>query len=106
MFIKRENGSTDMQLALFIFLLGGSVASLYVGIRYKRWLLCMLSTILFMVLDFAGFQIEIVSGGVALVFREQIVIWAAIAGTIIAGIFTFIGAVNTARDRMSQGVSR
>jgi len=91
-----------MLIEFFVMLLAGAVTSLVVGIKYKKWLLTMFSTILFLVLAFSAFKIEIVSGGVTLVFQDIVIIYLSWFGGFVSFIFTLIGTVNQLRSRNQQ----
>ena len=88
-----------MLIQFFVLLFGGAVASLIGGIKYKRWLLTMFSTILFLVLAFTAFRIEVVSGGVTLYFEEIVIILLNWFGAIVAFIFTLVGMLGAFKDR-------
>jgi hypothetical protein len=102
MFIKRENANQTMLLQFFIMLLVGAVGSLVVGIKYKKWLPCMLAVILFLVLAFQAFKIEVVSGGVTIVFQDIIITWLSWFGAMVGTIFTFNGVINQKREMMEE----
>lgn len=92
---------TGMSIQFFLIILAVSGGFLYGGIRYKKWLLCMGSTVFFLVLAFQGFRILIVTGGVTIVFQEIIVVILMWMGAIVAFIFTLLGMVKAAQDSMN-----
>lgn len=86
-----------MLIQFFIILLVASVGSLYMGLKYKKWLLTMFSTVLFGVLAFSAFRIEVVTGGVNLVFQEIALVLLMWLGTFAGFIFTLVGMVDHLR---------
>ena len=91
-----------MLIEFFVMLLGGAVAALIVGLKMKKWLLTMFSTIMFLVLALQALKIEIVSGGVTLVFQDVVITYVAWFGSFVSLIFTLVGMVNTIRDKRQE----
>lgn len=88
-----------MLIQFFIIMLFGAVGSFYLGLKYQRWLLTMFSAILFFVLAFQAFKIEVVTGGVNLVFQEiSLVLLMWFAG-FAASAFTLVGVVNQIKQK-------
>lgn len=83
-----------MLAQFFIVLLVGAVGSFYLGLKYKKWILTMFAAILFSVLAFSAFRIEVVTGGVNLVFQEIVLVMLMWLGFIASAIFTLIGVVD------------
>lgn len=95
-----------MLITLFLVLIVGAFVSIYAGIRYQKWLFCMIATILFLVLAFTAFKIEVPSGGVTLVFQEIVIVLLCWAGSIISLIFTLVGMISYIRDTRKKEETR
>lgn len=91
-----------MLIQFFLILFGGSLALLITGIKFRRWLLCLMSTVLSAVCAFQAFRIELVSGGVTLVFQEVVIVLLCWAITLIGFIFTLLGAVWSVQEMNAQ----
>jgi hypothetical protein len=91
-----------MLIEFFVMLLGGAVAALVVGIKMKKWLLTMFSTIMFLVLALQALKIEIVSGGVTLVFQDVIITYLSWFGSMVSLIFTLVGMVNNIKEKRQE----
>lgn len=83
-----------MLITFFVILFGGSLALTFTGIKYKRWLLTMMGTILALVCAFQAFEIEVVSGGVTLVFQEIVIVLVCWLLTLVAFVFTLVGMID------------
>jgi hypothetical protein len=94
MYINQEHYKIIMLINFFLVFFIGAIATLYGGYKFQRWLLCMGSTILWAVLAFQAFKIEVVTGGVVLVFQEVILVLFCWFMTFAATGLTLIGAVN------------
>lgn len=79
-----------------------AVGLLYFGVKEKKWLLTFISTILFLVLALQAFQIEVVSGGVTLVFQEIVIVMLNWAGGFIALALTLLGMIKYVRDQLRE----
>jgi len=91
-----------MLIQFFLILFGGAVALLIMGVKLKRWLLCLISTVLSAVCAFQAFKIELVSGGVTLVFQEVVIVLLCWAITLVGFVFTLIGAVWSVKEMNAQ----
>jgi len=91
-----------MLVTFFLILIVGAFASLYVGARYKRWMLCVVAAILFLVLAFSAFKIEVPSGGLTIVFQEVVIVLLCWACAAISTLFALIGAVAFVKDQASE----
>jgi len=87
-----------MLIQFFLLLFGGGTALLILGVKFRRWLLCLMATILEAVCALQAFRIEIVSGGVTLVFQEVVIVLLCWVLTLIAFIFTLVGAVSAIQE--------
>lgn len=81
-----------MLITFFLIMIVGAFASLFFGIKYKHWIGCAIAAILFLVLAFSAFRIEVPSGGVTLVFQEIVIVLLCWAGAGISTLFTLLGA--------------
>lgn len=91
-----------MLVQFFIILLLGAVGSYYLGIKMQSWLLTMFSCVLFFVLAFQAFRIEVVTGGVSIVFQEIVLVALMWFGGFAATITTIYGMINNFRNRKDQ----
>lgn len=91
-----------MLIEFFVMILGGAVASLIVGIMKKKWLLTMFATVLFLMLALQAFKIEVVSGGVTLIFQDIIITYLGWFGGFVSFIFTLVGMANTVRQKRAD----
>ncbi len=91
-----------MLITFFLILIAGAFGSLFFGIKWKRWIMTLVATVLFMVLAFSSFKIEVPSGGINLVFEEIVIILLCWAAAIISLIFTLFGAVTFLKDESSK----
>ena len=83
-----------MLVQFFIILMVGAVGSFYLGLKMRKWLLTMFSCILFSVLAFSAFRIEVVTGGVNIVFQEIVLVGLMWLGVFASAIFTLVGMVD------------
>lgn len=97
-----EKPVTGMMLEIFIFLFILSIGSLVVGIVQRKWLFCMFSTIMFLVLSFQGFRIEVISGGLNIVYQDIIIVLLSWLGGIVSFVFTLLGMLAARKDRISK----
>ena len=84
-----------MLVSFFVALFGGSIALLFSGIKFKRWVFTLGGTILSIVCALQGFMIEVVSGGVTIIFKE-------IAIVLFCWVMVFVGTVFTAYGFMNS----
>lgn len=91
-----------MLIQFFIILLVGAVGCMYLGIKYKKWLFPFFSTIMFMVLAFSAFRIEVVTGGVNLIFQEIVIVLLMWLATTVAAGLTLIGMINHLKESRDQ----
>ena len=87
-----------MLIQFFVILFAGAVGLLIAGIKYKRWLLTLISTVLAAVCAFQAFRIEIVSGGVTIVFQEVVIVLLCWAITLVGFIFTILGMIDAYKN--------
>lgn len=87
-----------MLITFFLILFVGAAISIYAGIRWQKWLLCTIASILFLVLAFSAFSVEVPSGGLTIVFQEIVIVLLCWAAAIISLIFTLIGMISYIRD--------
>lgn len=95
-----------IEIYLPLLLLAGG--SLFFGITKQKWILCMFASIMFLTLAISAFRIEVVSGGVTLIFEEGVLILLNWLGSIVGLVFTLVGAIAAFRNRnqrvdMQQG---
>ena len=91
-----------MLIQLFIILLVGAAGFFYLGLTMKKWILTMTSAVLFFVLAFSAFSIEVVTGGVNIVFEEIVLVLLMWVGGFAAAIFTLVGMTDFIRATMDK----
>lgn len=91
-----------MILTLYVILLVVAGGSLFFGIKTQKWLLTMLSLIIFLTLSFQSYQIEVVSGGTVLKFVEPVMILINWFGSFVSFGATLYGAIQTWRLKKSD----
>jgi len=91
-----------MMLEIFLSLFFISIASLIIGVWQKKWLFCMFSTILFLVLSFQGFKIEVISGGLNIVYQDVIIVLLCWFSGVTSFIFTLAGMLTARKDGIEK----
>ncbi len=91
-----------MLLIFFLTMFLGAFAALFIGMKFRKWIPCFVAAILFLVLAFSAFRIEVPTGGVTIVFQEVVVILVCWAGAIISTIFALVGMVSYAREALGK----
>lgn len=92
-----------MLVTFFIVLFGGSIALLFSGVKYQRWLLCVASTIMSLVCATQAHTIEVMSGSVVIVFKEFMIVLVSWVLTALGIIFSGIGIIASLNKRPGGG---
>jgi hypothetical protein len=95
-----------MNIIFFIILFVGSMGLIYAGVKYKHWLLCAGSAVMFLVLALQAFRIEMVSGGVTIVIQEIVIVYVCWMMAIVGLVFTLVGAVNNLKMKGDKQVTK
>lgn len=90
------NPPQALPIEFYLIILGLSGALLFVGVTYKRWFACLVSTILFLFVAFQSLNVTIMAQAY---YLPQLVALAWVA-SIIGTIFTLVGAVEHIRKIM------
>lgn len=92
-----------MLIILYIFLMLIAGGLLIAGYKFRSWLPCFISTILFAVCGLQAFDLEIATDtGTFVVFTDPVFVGLGMLGMIIGIVFTLVGAIGMLNQRKGK----
>lgn len=91
-----------MILTIYVILLIVAGGSLIIGVKSERWIFSLFSLVLFLVLSFQSYDIEVVSAGSTVSFVEPVMILINWLGSFFAFAVTLYGAISTLKMRKAS----
>jgi hypothetical protein len=92
---------TGMMLEIFLSISLMGLGSLALGIWKKKWLPCMFSTIIFLMLSFQGLGgVVVMFNGEIRIYQDIILVYLLWFGAMVSTIYSFVGFINQKREMM------